>query len=65
MNKYENRGGSLDLGGCKYSPDLSGESTYIDSVGNLPTGDYVFVVQCVGFHIHERHVSVTIKETVY
>lgn len=60
--EYENRV-SLALGYRCYS-EFSSESTYIDSVGELPAGDYVFAVQCVGFHTHERKVHVTIKETL-
>lgn len=60
--EYENRV-SLALGYRCYR-EFSSESTYIDSVGELPAGDYVFAVQCVGFHIHERKVHVTIKETL-
>lgn len=60
---YENRV-SLLLGDYRYYPKLSTKSISLDSEDYLPAGEYVFVAQCVGLHIHTRNVHVTIKEEI-
>lgn len=59
---YENRISLLFEDYQSYQSLSSKNSVFMETEGYLPKGDYVFVVQCVGLHVNEREVHVTIKE---